>query len=674
MIRAQAKQRIAELRKEIRRHDHLYYVLAQPIISDPEYDRLYAELKKLEQEYPDLVTADSPTQRVGGAALKEFRSVRHAQPMMSLDNTYNEAELREFCDRVNRLLPGERVEYCVEPKIDGVAVSLRYERGELIVGATRGDGTVGDDITANLRTIRAIPLRLETTSPPTVFEARGEVYMTLEGFKKLNLARQKAEQPLFANPRNAAAGSLKQLDPAVVAERPLGAVLYGTGAIEGLAFRTHHEAIEKLKEFGFPTPPLWWLSESFDEIMAHIAELQSAEAKLPFEIDGAVIKVNSFEQRRRLGFTAKAPRWAIAYKYSHEQAESLLRDIVIQVGRMGNLTPVAALEPTFLAGSTISRATLHNEDEIARKDIRIGDTVLIEKAGEVIPAVVAVVPHKRPKDSKPFNFVEHIGGKCPVCGGPVRRDPEEAAWRCENISCPAQLKRALEHFGHRGTMDIDGLGEMIVNQLVEKKLVSDIADLYALCMDQLADLDRMGEKSAQNLHDAIQSSKQRELWRVIMGLGIPHVGSEAAKLLARHFGSLDACAKATVEQLDEIPRIGTTMAEAIYGFFQNERNLQVIQKLHRAGLNLEATSAERESTGGPLKGQTFVLTGTLNRHSREEAARLIEERGGKVSGSVSKKTSFVVVGADAGSKLEKAQKLGVKTLTEDEFEKLVQKA
>ncbi|MBI5394431.1 MAG: NAD-dependent DNA ligase LigA [Verrucomicrobia bacterium] len=671
MTRAQAQHRVAELRDQIRRHDHLYYVLAQPEIGDRDYDKLYADLKKLETEFPDLVTADSPTQRVGGQPLKEFRSVQHAVPMMSLDNTYSPDELREFCDRVARLLPGEQVEYCVEPKIDGLAVMLRYERGELAVGATRGDGSTGDDITANLRTIRAIPLRLHVPKPPPVFEARGEVYMTRDGFDKLNREREKAGDQLFANPRNAAAGSLKLLDPKLVAQRPLAAVLYGIGAVEGANFKTHRDAIEKLKELGFPTPPLWWLAHSLDEILRHIEELQSHEATLPFEIDGAVIKVNSLDQQRRLGATAKAPRWAIAYKYSHEQAETLLEDIIVQVGRTGNLTPVAVLKPVPLAGSTISRATLHNEDEIKRKDIRIGDTVIIEKAGEVIPAVVSVVTAKRPKNAKPFDFAAHVHGKCPECGSSIHRDPEQVAWRCENISCPAQLKRALEHFGHRGTMDIEGLGEVLVNQLVDAKLVRDIADVYSLTVEQLAALERMGEKSAQNVVAAIAASKQRELWRVLMGLGILHVGAQAAKTLARHFGSIEALEHATPDQLMEAEDIGEVMAASIRDFFLNKRNHEVIEKLRRAGVNLKAAATERKTAAGALSGKTFVLTGTLARHSREDAARLIEEHGGKVSGSVSKKTDFVVVGADAGSKLDKARQLGIKTLDEEVFEKLL---
>ena len=671
MTRAQAQHRVAELRGEIRRHDHAYYVLANPEISDRDYDKLYAELKKLEAEFPDLITPNSPTQRVGGQPLKEFRPVQHSVPMMSLDNTYNPDELREFCDRVARLLPGEKVEYCVEPKIDGLAVMLRYERGDLAVGATRGDGSTGDDITANLRTLRAIPLRLHVPKPPPVFEARGEVYMNVEGFRKLNAEREKAGEQPFANPRNAAAGSLKLLDPKLVAQRPLAAVLYGIGAVEGAAFKTHRDTIEKLKELGFPTPPLWWLAHSLDEILKHIEELQSHEARLPFEIDGAVIKVNSLDQQRRLGATAKAPRWAIAYKYSHEQAETLVEDIIVQVGRTGNLTPVACLKPVPLAGSTISRATLHNEDEIKRKDIRIGDTVIIEKAGEVIPAVVSVVTAKRPKNAKPFDFAAHIRGKCPECGSSVYRDSEQAAWRCENISCPARLKRALEHFGHRGTMDIEGLGEVLVNQLVDAKLVRDIADVYSLTVEQLAGLERMGEKSAQNVFDAIQASKQRELWRVLMGLGILHVGAQAAKTLARHFGSIEALEKATPGQLMEAEDVGEVMAASIHDFSQNKRNLEVIEKLHRVGVNLKAAATERKTAGGALSGKTFVLTGAMTRHSREDATRLIEERGGKVSGSVSKKTDFVVVGADAGSKLDKARQLGIKTLNEEEFETLL---
>jgi len=549
MNRAAAKKRIAELRDQIRRYDHLYHVEAKSEISDFEYDKLYAELKTLEEQFPVLVTPDSPTQRGSGQPLKEFKSVRHAVPMMSLDNTYNIEELREFDARVHKLLPDEKVEYVLEPKIDGVSITVRYEDGRLTVGATRGDGTTGDDITANLKTIRVIPLQLHGKGLPKQLEVRGEAYIPVEDFKKLNAAREKAGEPLFQNPRNTAAGSLKQLDPATVAKRPLQAIFYAVA--DGGQFKKQSDVLEALKKFGFPTHRYWWICKDIEEVIARAGELQKLEEKLPFEIDGAVVKVNNLDQWKRLGATAKAPRFAIAYKYSHEQAQTKLKDITIQVGRTGTLTPVAELEPVFLAGSTIARATLHNEEEIKRKDIRIGDTVIIEKAGEVIPAVIGFVKEKRPKDAKPFDFFKHIHGKCPACGGPIARDPEFVAWRCENIACPAQLKRTIGHFASRGAMDIEGMGEVLVNQLVDKQLVHDVADLYSLTAEQLADLERMAEKSAANVVTAIAESKERELWRLIHGLGILHVGEGGARKLADHFHDLDALAHADIEKLQK---------------------------------------------------------------------------------------------------------------------------
>src|SRR6266404_1041594 len=475
MNRAAAKKRIAELHTQIHRYDHLYHVEAKSEISDFEYDKLYAELKTLEEQFPDLVAPDSPTQRGSGQPLKEFKSVRHAVPMMSLDNTYNIEELREFDARVHKLLPGEKVEYVLEPKIDGVSITVRYEDGQLTVGATRGDGTTGDDITANLKTIRVIPLQLRGKGLPKQLEVRGEAYIPVEDFKKLNAAREKAGEPLFQNPRNTAAGSLKQLDPATVAKRPLQAIFYAVA--DGGRFKKQSDVLEALKKFGFPTHRYWWICKDIEEVIARAGELQKLEEKLPFEIDGAVVKVNDLGQWKRLGVTAKAPRFAIAYKYSHEQAQTKLKDITIQVGRTGTLTPVAELEPVFLAGSTIARATLHNEEEINRKEIQIGDTVIIEKAGQVIPAVVGVAKQGKSKREK-FKLDEYLGGKCPVCKGPIARDPEFVAWRCENIACPAQLKRTIGHFASRGAMDIEGMGEVLVNKLVDKQLVRDVADIY----------------------------------------------------------------------------------------------------------------------------------------------------------------------------------------------------
>jgi DNA ligase (NAD+) len=678
MNHAEAKKRIAELREQIRRHDHLYYVEARSEISDREYDKLYAELKSLEERNPDLVTPDSPTRRASGQPLKEFKSVRHAVPMMSLDNTYSVEDLREFDKRVRKLLPDERIEYVLEPKIDGVSITVRYDDGKLAVGATRGDGATGDDITANLKTIKSIPLslrlgdgRARPPGAPRVLEVRGEAYIAVEDFKKLNAAREKAGEPLFQNPRNTAAGSLKQLDPAIVAQRPLRAIFYAIA--EGLEVKKQSEALHALKKLGFPTHRYWWVCKDIEEVVTRAGELQKLEAKLPFEIDGAVIKVNDFGQWKRLGSTAKAPRFAIAYKYSHEQAQTKLKDITIQVGRTGTLTPVAGLEPVFLAGSTISRATLHNEEEIKRKDIRIGDTVVIEKAGEVIPAVVRIVKEKRPRDARPFDFYKHIHGKCPACGGPIARDPEFVAWRCENIACPAQLKRTIGHFASRSAMDIEGCGEVLVNQLVEKNLAHDVADLYSLTAEQLADLERMGEKSAANVVTAIAGSKNRELWRLINGLGILHVGEGAARKLADHFHDLDALANANVEELQQAEDVGPVMAQSIYDFFRNPRNQEVIKKLKRAGIHPIVHRPSSITQAGPFAGKTVVVTGTLSKLSRDEAKEALRKAGANVTDSVSKKTDYLVVGEDAGSKLDKARTLGVKTLNEGEFANMLRK-
>jgi DNA ligase (NAD+) len=670
MNKPEAQQRIDTLRRNINRHNYLYYVLAQPEISDREYDQLYTDLQQLETEHPELVTPDSPTQRVGGEPLKEFQNVRHLQPMMSLDNTYNFHELREFDQRVRKLLPDEPIEYILEPKIDGCSISVRYENGILTVGATRGDGAIGDDITANLRTIRSIPLNLNRN--PNLLEVRGEAFMSIEGFRKLNIQREKDGEELFANPRNAAAGSLKQLDPRIVAKRPLGAVFYAVGSHEGVAFQTQANTLRALKEFGFPTPQMWWLCKNIDEVMARAEELQRKESDLPYEIDGAVVKVNNLDLCKRLGTTAKAPRFAIAYKYSHEQARTKLNAITVQVGRTGVLTPVAELEPVFLAGSTISRATLHNEEEIKRKDIRIGDTVIIEKAGEVIPAVVEVVMEQRARNATPFDFVKHIHGKCPTCGGPIRRDPEFVAWRCENMACPAQLKRTIEHYAARHSMDIENLGEVLINQLVDKKMIQDIADLYSLKVEQLADLDRMAEKSATNVVTAIAESKNRELWRLINGLGILHVGEGAARKLADHFQSLETLRAASFEELQHTEDVGPVMAQSIYDFFRNPRNGAVLEKLRQAGVKPRRPEAKSEkSDGGPFAGKTVVVTGTLGKFSREVAKEELRKRGANVTDSVSKKTDFLIVGREPGSKLDKAKKLGVTALDEESFVKML---
>ncbi len=675
MSRSQAEKRHAELVAEVRRHDEAYYVYARPTISDAEYDRLYRELTDLEKAHPELITPDSPTQKVGGTPISEFRAVQHLEPMLSLDNTYSQAEVRDFVQRLQRLLPGEELDWVVEPKVDGVAMNLRYENGELVLGATRGDGTTGDDITANLRTIRNLPMRLRAAEGgfPARMEARGEVYMTRAGFEKLNKQRVSQGEEPFANARNSAAGSLKQLDSRIVAKRPLALTVYGLGVREGgPALGTHVAVLQWLKDLGFPTPERTWHCRTVEELFRAIDELNDIRKHFAYETDGAVIKLNSLEQRARAGFTAKAPRWAMAYKYAPEQAETKLKGITIQVGRTGALTPVAELEPVFLAGSTISRATLHNEDELRRKDIRVGDTVIIEKAGEVIPAVVGVVLAKRAGHEQAFAFPS----KCPECGGEVRRMPagsgeEAAVWRCTNTGqCPAQLRGRLIHWCSRGAMDVEGGGEALIGQLVKASLVRTPADLYSLTMEQLLSLERMGRKSAQNFLDALQQSKSRDLWRLIFGLGILHVGAGSAKSLARAYPDLDSIARATIEELTGAEDIGEVIAASVRDWFDQPANRQFIDQLRAAGLNFQSAT-HVVAAPSAITGQTFVLTGTLPTLKREEAAARIEARGGKVSGSVSKKTDYVVAGTDAGSKLDKARQLGVTVVDEAELLRLL---
>jgi DNA ligase (NAD+) len=698
VTQAQAKKRHAQLADEIRAHDHAYYVEAKPKISDRDYDRLYHELLELEKNFSELNTPDSPSQRVGGAPLTEFKSVRHSVPMLSLDNTYSEEEIRDFVKRLEKLLPGEKLDWIVEPKVDGVAISLRYENGVLVTGATRGNGTEGDDVTANLKTIRSVPLKIgrDGVSPSQIklLEVRGEVFMPVAGFEKLNSEREAVGEELYGNPRNTAAGSLKQLDPKIVATRPLDVVIYGIAEIGAQSIAFQAELLAWLKKLGFKTPEKIWHCHSAEELIAAIHELDKLRKKFPYETDGAVIKLNSFAQRERAGFTAKAPRWAIAYKYAPEQAETKLNSITIQVGRTGALTPVAELEPVFLAGSTISRATLHNEDYIREKDIRIGDTVTIEKAGEVIPAVVNVVLKKRGGGEKKFNFPK----TCPECGSKVSKsdgwgerprepkvktadgspgvsphqiDEEEGSvWRCVNPDCPAQIRGRIEHWCARGAMDIEGGGEVLAAQLVKNNLVRDVADLYSLKLDDVANLERMAEKSAKNFLDALAASKSRDLWRLIFGLGILHVGAGGAKSLARHFPTLDDIFAANAEQLAEAEDIGEVIAQSLVNWHGDARNQKLIERLRAAGLNFRSELFQPRAKAGPFAGKTFVLTGTLPTLTREEAAAKIESLGGKVSGSVSQKTDFVVAGEEAGSKLDKAQKLGVKIIDEKEFLKM----
>ena len=668
MSHADARARHADLAEEIRRHDHAYYVEAKPVIGDREYDRLYHELIELEEKFPDLVTPDSPSQRVGGEPVKEFASVDHLVPMMSLDNTYSQEEVRKFVERVQRFLPDEKLEWMVEPKVDGVAVSLRYEKGALAVGVTRGDGATGDDITANLRTIRSIPLRLEfeaKTPVPDLLEVRGEVYMPRKAFEKLNVQRREDGDEPFANPRNACAGSLKQLNPKLTAQRRLDIVLYGLGAVQGAPRPdTHAKSLQWLKKLGLKTPPMTWTCQTADALLQAIDELDTLRREFPYDTDGAVIKLNDLALRDRAGFTAKAPRWAIAYKYAAEQAETQVKSIGIQVGRTGALTPVADLEPVLLAGTTVKRATLHNEDDMRRKDIRVGDHVIIEKAGEIIPAVVGVVKEKRTGREKEFHFPT----TCPECDSQVSRlsggGEEAVVWRCLNPDCPAQVQGRIEHWCSRGAMDIEGGGEVLARQLVKRGLVSNVADLYKLSLDEVAGLDRMGRKSAQNFLDGLEASKQRDLWRLVFGLGILHVGAGVAKALARHFSDLDGLMHAGVNQLNAIDDIGSVIAESVAQWFGDARNKELVERLRKAGLNFESSLHQAADAAGPLQGKTLVLTGTLPNLKRDEAAALIEKAGGKVTGSVSKKTDYVVAGEDAGSKLDKARKLGIEVLDE----------
>ncbi|PYI80153.1 MAG: DNA ligase (NAD(+)) LigA [Verrucomicrobia bacterium] len=678
MTHTQAKARHAELVEEIRKHDHLYYVEAKPLISDQQYDKLYHELLDLEKDFPDLVTPDSPSQRVGGEPLKAFKPVQHLLPMMSLDNTYSQEELREFVARVQRFLPGEKLEWVVEPKVDGVAISLRYEKGVFTVGATRGDGTTGDVITANLKTIRSIPMKLKSGGRgacPAVLEARGEVYLTKAGFEKMNAERKAAGQMLFANPRNAAAGSLKQLDPKSVAKRPLDILVYGTGNIEGgKPLEKHDEVLARLKSLGFKTPERIWVCHSAEALIEAIEELDKLRRKFVYETDGAVIKLNAFAQRAKAGFTAKAPRWAIAYKYAAEQAETKLKGITVQVGRTGALTPVAELEPVFLAGTTVKRATLHNEDQIGRLDARIGDTVTIQKAGEIIPEVVGVVLTKRTGHEKIFHFPK----ECPECGAKVAKggalEKEAVMWRCTNPDCPAQIRGRIEHWCARGAMDIEGGGDVLVKQLVEKGLARDVADLYLLKLDEVANLDRLAEKSAANFLEAVEASKSRDLWRLIFALGILHVGTGVAKSLGRHFATLDDLKNTSLGQLNEIDDVGEVIAQSLFQWFGDARNQKLIERLRQAGLNFKSSLYQPRGKKGPFVGKTFVLTGTLPHLTREEATAKIEALDGKVTSSVSRKTDYVVAGADPGSKLDKAQKLGVKLLDEKQFLELCERS
>ena len=652
-----------ELAAEIRQLDRAYYEEAQPLVSDQEYDRLYRELLDLEKEHPELATADSPSQRVGGAPLAHFTSVAHALPMQSLDNTYSATELEGFVDRVQKTLEGEKLDFVVEPKIDGVAVSVRYEKGKFVQGLTRGDGQKGDDITVNLRTIKSLPLEIANRAP--VLEVRGEVYFPDAAFQKLNRQQEAAGKPLYANARNTAAGTLKQLDSRLVAKRPLAIVLYGPGELVGVECVSQEEWLKLIKHAGLPVPEKYWIAATKEKLLSAIGELDVARKKFAYATDGAVVKVNEWRLRKALGTTSKAPRWAIAYKYSAEKAVTTVESVTFQVGRTGTITPVAELKPVLLAGSTVARATLHNFEEIKRKDIRIGDHVTVEKAGEVIPAVLGVVLEARTK------VVREIEppAKCPACK--TELGFEGIFLRCPNPSCPAQTQRRIQHFSQRGAMDIEGMGESLVEQLVEAKLAKDPADLYDLTLEQLSGLERMAEKSAQNVLDGLAASKQADLWRLIFGLGILHVGAGSARALATHFGSLDAIAEATEEQLCAVRDVGEVVAKSIATWFARAENRTLVQRLREAGVNMKAQQVAARTGGAKIAGKTFVLTGTLS-EPRDDVKERILAWGGKVSGSVSKKTDYVVAGENAGSKLEDAQKLGITVLDEKQLAELAE--
>lgn len=658
------RKRIEHLRAEVERHNRLYYDNSAPEISDQAFDALLRELQDLESLHPEFASPDSPTLRVGGRPLEEFARAAHIEPMQSLDNTYSPGELREFLARLRKLAGARSIDFTIEPKVDGLAISLLYEDGHLVRAATRGDGTTGDDVTQNVLTIFNIPHRLRGRAPHRI-EVRGEIYLPKSVFAELNAARDEEGLPPFANPRNAAAGSIKQLDPAITASRRLAGVFYGTGAWDGETPPTGRAMFEVLKNWGLPISEKILHASIDDEVVAAVEELGRLRHGFAYETDGAVIKLDDLALRREFGSTAKAPRWAIAYKYPPERAATRLHDITIQVGRTGNLTPVAELAPVPVSGSTVSRATLHNEEEIQRKDIRVGDSVLIEKAGEIIPAVILVQTSLRPATARFFEMPR----TCPSCGSTAIKD--SVAWKCVDSSCGAQLRRRIQHFASKKAMDIEGLGEAMVNQLVDAGLLANLVDLYRLEKPALLALERMGDKSAENLLAAIEASRSRPLWRLLNGLGIPHVGETSARDLASHFHHMDRLAAASAADLEQIPSIGGIMAEAIRSWFDTPANSELLAGLRAAGLNFGDSETPPAAAGSQLAGTTWVLTGTLS-IPRDEAAELIRRHGGKVVGSVSKNTSFVLAGeGEPGSKLEKAAKLGIPVVDEQKFRELL---
>ncbi|MDP2209839.1 MAG: NAD-dependent DNA ligase LigA [Bacteroidota bacterium] len=654
-------EKIEKLRKEINEHDYRYYVLAEPVISDAEYDKLMTTLEELEKQYPELITPDSPTQRVSGEPTKKFPTVTHSVPMLSLSNSYTEEEVREFDRRVKSLLTDQSYKYVCELKFDGIAVSLKYIDGILKVGATRGDGTQGDNITNNLKTIRSIPLKLDTNNKALLdIEVRGEVFMKKDDFIRMNEEREVDGEKLFVNPRNSSAGTLKLQDPKIVAERPLNFYTYFLKA-EKADLKNHSDCLKTLKQLKFPVNEFSRLCNNIDEVIEFWKEWQDKREALPYDIDGVVVKVDSLRQQDLLGAIAKSPRWAFAYKFTSRKAETKLNDIKLQVGRIGTITPVANLQPVFIGGTTVSRASLYNEDYIQELDIRIGDSVIVEKGGDVIPKVTEVIKEKRPANAKIFSFPS----KCPECSSKIYRPESEVNYYCENTECPAQVKGRIMHWASRGAMDISGLGEAVVDRLVESKFIKNVADLYSLHTqkEKLAAIERWGEKSVQNLLDGIEVSKQKPYHRVLFALGIRHVGMGGAQILSTSYPSIKKLLSANKDELQNTYEIGPKIAESIERYFAEKHNINLINRLQAAGLNFEAEKLE----GLPLSGKIFVLTGTLSSMAREEAKEKIEKLGGKVASSVSKNVNYLVVGADAGSKLEKAKKIGVEIIEEDEF-------
>jgi len=664
-------ERVQTLREEIQHHNYLYYVLDAPEIPDAEYDRLLRELQKLEEQHPELITPDSPTQRVGAEPLKQFAEVRHEIPMLSLANAFEEQEVLDFDRRARERLDVERIDYTAEPKLDGLAVSLLYEDGVLTRGATRGDGTTGEDVTQNVRTIESVPLRLYGKGYPQVLEVRGEVFMSRRGFAELNERQAREGGKTFANPRNAAAGSLRQLDPRISAQRPLEMYCYAVGRVEGGELPERHSAIlDRLRDWGLRVSPEVRRVEGIQGCLDYYADMQARRDDLDFDIDGVVYKVDRIDQQQTLGFVSRAPRWAVAHKFPAQEEMTVLEDIEVQVGRTGALTPVARLKPVHVAGVTVTNATLHNEDEIERKDVRIGDTVIVRRAGDVIPEVVSVVKSKRPNNARRFKMPQ----TCPVCGSEVVRLEDEAVARCTGgLYCAAQRREAIQHFASRRAMDIDGLGEKLVEQLDEQGLIHDLADLYTLETEQVAALERMGEKSAQNLLDALDKSKSTTLARFLFALGIRQVGEATAQGLAAHFGDLEPIMQADEQALQEVPDVGPIVAESIRAFFHEKHNRDVIGKLIEVGVKWERVKV-KPRTEQPLAGKTFVLTGALDSLTRDEAKERLQALGAKVTGSVSKKTDYVVAGADPGSKYDKAVELGIEILSEDGLQELLERS